>query len=140
MGVKKTILLRTIILFLMLFVTIPVFAINQNYFNKLKKVVNLQEDEQLIVMYQDIGSCVKCYLRPMQIIENLQKKGVVKKFKLLALVKCDRDIELKIYKRQHSWKYFMYRDDGDGYKRLNAKKRTSISIFNYKGMKIGDIK
>ena len=133
---------RIIFMLIVVFIALPAISkdIDKAYFNKLKKEVNLQKDEQLVVIYQDIGSCVKCYLHPMQIVGNLKKKGKIKKFKLLALVKCDRDIELEIYKEQHKWKYYMYRDDGDAYKRLKAKKNTYVSVFNYSGKKLKDVK
>jgi hypothetical protein len=116
--------------------SLNLYSSNNTYFNNIKKNVSLKENEQLVVIYQDIGSCVKCYLQPMDQIAKLAKEGRIKNFKLLALVRCDRDLELSIYKKQHDWKYYMYRDDGKGHKRLNAKETTFLSVFDYNGKKI----
>ncbi len=112
------------------------FSADEIYFNELKTKVNLQKDEQLVVLYQNIGNCSRCYVLPMEQVSKLKKAGKINKFKLVALVVCDRDIELNIYKKQHDWKYYMYRDDGKGHKKLNAKETTFLSVFDYNGTKI----
>ncbi len=131
---------KIILVVLAIFVSNSAFALDKAYFDDIKKSVDLQKDEDLVVMYQDIGACVKCYLRPLDIIKKLESEGVIKKYKLVALVKCDRDVELNIYKNMHEWKHYMYRDDGKGYKRLDAKRDTYISVFSYNGKKLKDMK
>ncbi len=127
--------IRIYILFFFL-ITLNLYSSNNTYFNTLKKNVDLKRNEQLIIIYQDIGSCVKCYLQPMDQIAKLAKDGKIKNFKLLALVRCDRDLELNIYKKQHNWTNYLYRDDGNGRKRLGASEITYLTVFEYDGKKI----
>ncbi|MEI6089358.1 MAG: hypothetical protein WCR42_02805 [bacterium] len=102
-------------------------------FDELKLKADLQKDEQLVVIYQDIGSCIKCYLEPLAKVSNLAKEGKLKKYKIIALVRCDRAIELNVFKKQTDWKYYMYRDDGKSRKQLGANDNCKIVVLNYFG-------
>jgi hypothetical protein len=129
MGIKISILF-------LIFFSLNLYSTDEIYFGELKTKVNLQKDEQLVVLYQNIGNCTRCYILPMEQVSNLKNEGVIKKFKMLALVICDRDIELNIYKKQHNWKYYLFRDDGKGHKRLDTKASSYLSVFDYYGKKI----
>ncbi len=129
MGLRISILL-------FMFYSLNLYSLDENYFNELKTKVNLQKDEQLVVLFQSIGNCSRCYVLPLDQVSKLKQEGKVTKCKLLALVICDRDLELNIYKKQHAWKYYLYRDDGKGHKRLEAKETTYLSVFDYYGKKI----
>jgi hypothetical protein len=124
--------LKKMILVILLLSTCGSIA-NEKYFDKLKSVTNLQKNEQLVIIYQDLGCCIKCYIKPMEQINNLVKEGKLKKYKLLAMVRCDRDIELNIYKKQVDWKDFLYRDDGFSRKTFGVDENTSIIVLNYFG-------
>lgn len=113
-------------------VTTSLYA-ESDYFNKLKNCTNLQNGEQLVVIYQDIGSCIKCYINPMQKIENLEKKGKIKNFRIIALVRCTREIELNIFKNQYDWKNYLFMDDGNSRKNLGANKNAKVLVLNYFG-------
>ncbi len=116
--------------------SLNLYSFDEAYYNQLKSKVNLQKDEQLVVLFQNIGNCSRCYIVPIEQVHKLKYEGKINKFKLLALVICDRDVELNIYKKQHEWKYFMFRDDGKGHKKLNAKETTFLSVFDYNGKNI----
>jgi hypothetical protein len=131
MGIRISIILIILLLF-----SLYSYSADKTYYNKLKVVVKLKKDEQLVVIFQDIGSCSKCYIIPMEQLSKLRRDGTIKKFKLLALVFCDRDIELNIYKKQHNWKYFLYRDDGNARKHLGVKETIIMSVYDYYGKKI----
>jgi hypothetical protein len=108
-------------------------AANDKYFDKLKKLTNLQKNEHLVIIYQNLGNCIKCYIKPMEQIRDLVKEGKIKKYKLLAMVRCDRDIELNIYKKQADWNDFLYRDDGFARKTFGVDENTSIIVLDYFG-------
>lgn len=121
----------------LLSILVVIFAVSlcaeSNYFNKLKNCTNLHNDEQLVIIYQNIGSCVKCYINPMQKIENLEKTGKIKNFKIIALVRCTREIELNIFKNQYDWKNYLFMDDGNSRKNLGANKKSTVLVLNYFG-------
>ncbi len=127
--------IRICFVLLMLY-SLNLYSADETYYNQLKSKVNLQKDEQLVVLFQNIGNCSRCYIVPMEQVRKLKNEGKINKFRLLALVVCDRDIELNIYKKQHDWKYYMFRDDGKGHKRLDSKLSTYLSVFDYYGKKI----
>ncbi len=120
----------------MILFSLKLYSLDETYYNQLRSKVNLQKEEQLVVLFQNIGNCSRCYILPMEQVTKLKREGTLNKFKLLALVVCDRDAELNVYKKQHDWKYYMFRDDGKGHKRLNAKETTFLSVFDYNGKKI----
>jgi hypothetical protein len=105
----------------------------QNLFDEIKKTTDLKVDELLIVNYQNPSTCIKCYLEPMDLINYIEKIKGNKKIKYLAMVKCDREIELNVFKRETGWKYYMYVDEGDASEKLKAESKTILSILNFKG-------
>jgi hypothetical protein len=116
------------------------FSQDYEFFNELKKETNLEWDEKLIIIYQNLGNCNKCYLEPMEIIYNVTSICPDIKYKILALVRCDRKIELKVYKRDHDWKYYMFRDDGRARKKLLADNETIITLLDSNGRNLLNIK
>ncbi len=129
----KKLLLYTALFFITYF---SVFAFDYDYFDEIKKSVKLKENEELVIIFQNIGFCKKCYLKPMDQVEKLRKEGSIDKFKLLALVRCERNKELKIYKRTYDWKNYLYRDDGNGREKLECSTDTYLVAFDYQGRKI----
>ncbi len=110
-----------------------VLSADTSFFSKLKETTNLKKGEYLAVIYQTNGSCIKCYLAPMRKIEELVKANVILPPKKLALVRCDRDLELNIYKKTLEWKDYIYRDDGTAKKRLGVKDNSYLTIFDCNG-------
>jgi hypothetical protein len=121
-----------IIFFLLIFSSNALLA-NNKYFDRLKNTTNLKEDEQLVIIYQDIGNCIKCYLKPLDQVKSLKIDGKIKKYKLIAMVRCERDIELKIYKKQTQWKDYLYKEDGSSRSLLGVKTTTTIVVLDYFG-------
>ncbi len=123
---------KTSILLCMLLIAVVLNADN-SLFSKLKETTDLKKGEYLAVIYQKNGTCFKCYEQPMRKIAEVIKSGKIGNPKILALVKCDRDIELNIFKKNHNWKYYMYRDPGDGWKKLRVPQDSYLTFFDYKG-------
>jgi hypothetical protein len=126
MGIKSIILMTFLL-------STTILNASNVYFNKLKITANLRKDEQLVVIYQQIGNCIKCGLIPLEKVADLKKSGRIKKIKIIALVRCDRDIELNIFKKQSNWQYFMYRDDGTSRKRLSISENSEIVVLDFQG-------
>jgi hypothetical protein len=125
--------IKFFILSILIFLTTTYLCADSNYFNQLKKSTNLKKGEQLVIVYQDIGSCIKCYLEPMQKIESLAKTGKIKNYKIIALVRCKRNIELNIFKNQFNWKNYLLMDDGNSRKKLGSKEYAKVIVLNYFG-------
>ena len=106
-----------------------------NYFNEIIAHTDLKADELLVITHQNPATCVKCYIEPMDIIREIEliKSRRKLKVKFLAIVRCDREIELKVFKREVGWNYYMLVDDGNSMRKLNLQAKTIISIFNSEG-------
>ncbi len=125
--------IRKMILFVMLSCfSITLFA-DSTLFLKLKETTALKEGEKLAVIYQTNGSCIKCYMKPTDKIKKMQEKGKLGDVKILALVRCSRDIELQVFKKNHGWKNYTYRDDGTAKKKLGVKSGSYLTIFDFDG-------
>ena len=132
MEIKKTILILTFVL-----LSISVFG-DTPLFPELKKTADLKKNEKLAVIYQTNGSCIKCYMQPTAQIAKMQEEGKIGKVKILALVRCSRDIELQVFKKNHEWNHYMYRDDGTAKKKLGVKKGSYLTIFDSGGKLLYD--
>jgi len=136
MGVMKN---NFIICFLILLFSrqiIKTEEINKEYFDKIKNSVELKQDEQLVVIYFCLTYCGKCYMQPLEKIDTMVKDSILTNFKILALVTCNRDKELKIFQKHYQWKDYMYRDDGKARKNLCSNNEVYMTVFDYEGNKL----
>ncbi len=105
----------------------------QSLFEQLSEKCDLKKHEFLVVTFQTPSSCVKCFIEPMKIIEIIKNESSDKPLKIIALVRVDREIELKVFQRENDWKYPMFVDDGNARKQLGIKGTSMIAILNAKG-------
>jgi hypothetical protein len=106
---------------------------NQTLFEQLKEKCELRDGEYLIVIFQAPGTCVKCFIEPMDLVESIRKNAPNINYKLLALVRVDREIELKVFKKENDWEHYMFVDDGNARKELGAKGTAMMIILDSRG-------
>jgi len=123
------------VVFCLLIAISSLLSASSNLLEDIKKSVNLTNDEYLLIVYLEPSNCAKCYIEPLEIIKRLEKEQPNSKYKIIALIRCDRDIEMNVFKRQINWQYSMYRDDGKARSRLGAETETMLSVFDYSGNK-----
>ncbi|MDT3740721.1 MAG: hypothetical protein RO257_14615 [Candidatus Kapabacteria bacterium] len=107
-----------------------------NYIDDLRKAAKAETGDNLIIFYFEMVECVKCYIEPNEIISHLVQQSDSKNFKIIGVVICDRDIELKLFKKEHNWKYALYRNDGKARTNLNAPYDSFITVVNSKNEKL----
>ena len=116
---------------------------DNDYFENLKKRTLLENDEKLIIIFHDLGSCTKCFLARMSKIKcalkEIKKKDMSGNIRLkyLALVYCSREIELNIFKDNYDWRGYMGVDRGEARFKLGLKTNVKIAVFNSKGNCLG---
>ena len=86
--------------------------------------------DNLIVFYFEMAACMKYYIEPDLIISHLIQQSELKNFKIIGVVVCDRDIELKIFKKEQNWKYTLFRDDGYARTNLDAPYDSFCTVIN----------
>ncbi len=128
--------MKKFILPLIIFVGFINLYAQSNLFVQLKEKTALKQNEFLVIAYFQLGNCSKCLIEPFEIINQIEKSRKATKVKFVALVKCDREIELKIFTRESDWKYFTYVDDGTARNNLGAEPSAIVSILNYNGTNI----
>jgi hypothetical protein len=107
-----------------------------NYLEEIKKSANADTDDFIMVFYLEMTNCSKCYIEPYSIINNIVQDKSLVRYKIIGLIVCDRDIELKIFKKEQEWKYSLYKDDGNARKQLGAPYQSFITVINPNGKKI----
>ena len=126
---------KYIFLTLLFFLTIlqSLSAIDEiNIFDLIKKEVILNKKEYIVAIYQDIGSCTKCYNAPMNYIDKLNKKMQDVEIKYLAFVSCKRKKELKLFIERYRWADAAMVDKGDVKQKLGLPANSQITVFNDK--------
>lgn len=98
--------------------------------DELRNAAKAETSDNLIVFYFEMVECVKCYIEPYEIISHLVQQGDLKNFKIIGVVVCDRDIELKIFKKEQNWKYALFRNDGKARINLNSPYNSFITVIN----------
>ena len=104
-------------------------------FDKICKKTILSENQSLIAVYFQPATCVKCYIEPLMLIDKVSYEVDKDKFKIVGLVRCDRDIEMKVFKKQIKWTHQLYRDNGNVRKELGATSDAILSVFSSNGTK-----
>lgn len=108
-------------------------VLSQNDFNKLKSTCDLQRYEYMIVVFIDPGNCVKCEIVPQWMIQCVSQRIHYRKFKSLALLRVNRDKELKQVSSRISWNGSVARDDQELKKELKIKASSDFAIIDHKG-------
>ncbi len=101
---------------------------------EIRNLTGLQKDEKLIVTFQEVGgNCIKCYSVPVALIESVKSRMDLKNVKIVAAVRCNRDIEINVFKKQYDWKYFIYPDKNKLRKELSVKPLSGLAVLDYTG-------
>ncbi len=120
-----------IVLFVML-TSIAIAA--DNSITEIRTLTKLNKNEKLLVTFQEVGgNCIKCYSVPVALIESVKSRMDLKKVKIVAAVRCNRDIEINVFKKQYDWKYFIYPDKNNLRKELKIKPFTGLAVLDYAG-------
>jgi len=97
------------------------------------KETELKEDEILISVYQDTGSCLKCYTLPMGEIKKLSEhKKYGQRLKIVAFVHCNRKKEMKSFIDKYKWPYLTMLDKGSVKNTLGLSMHSAITVWTKK--------
>ncbi len=121
--------IKTIIFLIIL---LPVVLSSQTFI-ELKEETNLGENQILIVMFQEITACNKCYIIPNNILECVLKNTDSSAYEVIALVNCNRDIELNIFRKNKNWVFPLLRDKNELKLLYGLDDKELIAVFDYDG-------
>ncbi len=96
------------------------------------------KDDIVVVVFQYPSGCMKCVIQNNDIISILNKK-FPKKVKVIALVLCDREIELKAFIKKNDWKYPAYKVKFQELKDYGANEKSMVKIYNAKSELLLDL-
>ena len=96
------------------------------------------KDDIVVVAFQYPSGCMKCAIQNNEIISLLNKK-FPNKVKVIALVLCDREIELKAFIKKNDWKYPAYKVKFQELKDYGANEKSMIKIYNAKSELLLDL-
>lgn len=108
--------------------------VNKKYFQSITKSISLSEDENVMFVFIDIRDCVGCDASKMVVFDclaRIDEMGL--RLKMVAVVKCRRDKELKLFKHKFNWKYFAIRDKGNTRDELGVVSKTFVTILDSDG-------
>lgn len=142
---NKTLNSLTLVLSFMLLFVFSSVAIESktknSLFEYIVKQVSLDKDEYVLSVFLDVRDCVGCDIN-MVMASNCINEQISKlrlPVKIIAIVDCRRDKEIKLFKSKFNWQYFAIRNKGEAKKYLDLKKNAFLSIHNAKGKKILEI-
>ncbi|HPO64049.1 MAG TPA: hypothetical protein PK762_13300 [Candidatus Kapabacteria bacterium] len=96
------------------------------------------KDDIVVIAFQYPVGCIKCVLQIEDIIKVLNHK-LPNKVKVIALVLCDREIELKAFIKNNNWKYTAYKVKFKELKDYGATEKTMMKIYNSKSELLLDL-
>ncbi|HPO62095.1 MAG TPA: hypothetical protein PK762_03315 [Candidatus Kapabacteria bacterium] len=115
-----------------------VYGFAEPKINQYIKIEKPGKDDLVIVAFQYPTGCMKCAIQNNEIISNLEKK-FPNKVKVIALVLCDREVELKAFIKKNNWKYPAYKVKYQELKDYGANEKSMIKIYNSKSELLLDL-
>jgi len=106
---------------------------SQNNFDNLKSKCDLQKYEYMIVVFIDPGNCSKCEIVPQWLIQCISQRIHYRKFKPIALLRVNRDKELKQVSSRINWNGPVARDDRELKKQLNITLSSDFAVIDHTG-------
>lgn len=129
----------TFILFLFSFDIICQNLNNSNDISDINTLTNLKKDEFVVILFlspRECSSCIDRLLMEIECIKEYAKKNN-NKIKVLLILSCFRDSEIKKYKKMLNWNDLIIIDKN--YKeKLNLKKYTKVALVNFFGKVIAE--
>ncbi len=108
-------------------------------FHDLKPMLGAAKSEKILVVHIALGECENCVQGFKQAVECVKNQLPLLKLEVVAGVACDRDIELKIFRKNYDWKMPVIRDTGTLRKQLGVPENTRITLLNSKGKVLAHI-
>jgi len=96
------------------------------------------KDDIVVVAFQYPVGCINCILKIDDIIKTLNQE-FSNKVKVIALVLCDRDVELKAFIKNNNWKYPAYKVKFKELKDYGATEKSMMKIYNAKSELLLDL-
>lgn len=84
-------------------------ATSNSFIIELRKEQDIPKNNDIAILYMEMVDCVKCYIEPLEMADFISDN--YKNITVFAGVNCDREIELKVFKRDKNWKYKMFLDE-----------------------------
>jgi hypothetical protein len=100
----------------------------------------VKNDEIMVAILLTPGTCAKCFIEPMEILRVLQENRGPIMLKVIAIVRCDREIELKAWVKEVKWQYYYWMDEGDMRKEMGLKPEIIMAIYDFKSNKMIEFK
>jgi hypothetical protein len=95
----------------------------------LTEKVGLKGNEILCLMYYKLGTCSKFFMN-QQFFESLIHRLDFDNIRILAVVGCNREKELEIFKKQYLWEYDLIADAGIIREYYEFETKNDIIILN----------
>jgi hypothetical protein len=112
---------------------------NGQTFVDLKKVSDETNGEKILVMHIALGECENCIAGFKSALECVKNQLPSLKMKVVAGVLCEREKELKIFRKNYDWEMAVIRDTGTLRKKLGVPENTRITILNSNGKVLAHI-
>ena len=121
------------IFFLIFFLSFELRANDTSFVNELIYEHLESSCEYLVIVFLDVGSCVKCYIYPERLISEVLKK-TNKKISIIGLINCNRDKEIINFKKETNWPYAIKADIKKiARKKIGCKPKTDICFMDNEG-------
>lgn len=96
-----------------------------------KSIGATEENEIKIIMFYSLGSCQKCAMPQIGVINCIMDKEFENKeeIEVIAAIACRRTRELKLFVKEYNWQYKTIRDSDYFRKKNNINKNTVLALF-----------
>lgn len=96
------------------------------------------KDDIVVVAFQYPIGCINCILKIDDIIKVLNQE-FPQKVKVIAMVICDREVELKAFIKNNNWKYPAYKVKFKELKDYGVSEKSMMKIYNSKSELLLDL-
>lgn len=114
----------------MILISLILIMSSSTFITNIKNKFEINNNENIAIFYMDMVDCVKCYIEPVEVAEYLDSKNVT----IIGAINCDRELELKVFKKNNNWKYHLIVDENRKTRKLlNGNDNIYLSIIKKDG-------
>lgn len=107
---------------------------------KIRESSGCNQKSKIILLFINIGECIKCSVGAKATIDSIATEIGDNSICTVAVVRCNRAIELKIFSRNNNWTQPIYADDGTLKDNLNLPKDTRLAVYDAQNVFMGSLK
>jgi hypothetical protein len=105
--------------------------------SKLRSNLHIKQSSSLVVIFINLGECIKCSQGIQSTLDSVVGSHSSDSTAVVAIVRVDRQVEVKVFVKNNDWQYLVYGDDDNLRRQLGVPALARLGVFDSENNLIG---